>query len=206
MKRCHSIAITGGIGAGKSVVSAVLRTIGYEVVDCDAEAGRIMACDTVIHEKLCHDIAPDAVVDGIINKKRISDIVFSNPAKLQALNLIVHEAVRESVVHRIADGCGIMFFETAILYQSGFDSLADEVWVVEAPTEIRVARVMSRSNLTREQVIARIAAQSSTPECPHPHEIKITNDGTSALLPQILAQLEKSVQFSTIKRRPRKST
>lgn len=190
MKRRPLTAITGGIGAGKSVVSAVLRAMGYEVLDCDAEARRIMDCDEEIHRRLCREIDCRAVVGGVVDRRLISEIVFSDRSKLEALNRIVHGAVRECVERRAACGRGVLFFETAILYQSGFDSLADEVWEVTAPVETRVARVMARSGLTREQVKARIEAQALTPERNHCNTKTIVNDGRAALLPQILAIID----------------
>ncbi|MDE6169977.1 MAG: dephospho-CoA kinase, partial [Duncaniella sp.] len=87
------------------------------------------------------------------------------------------------------------FVETAILYESGLDRMVDCVWEVSAPTELRIERVMRRSALTEGAVIARIKAQESTiVDTPHPHIIKLINDGVSPLLPQIEKALEKTWQ------------
>lgn len=185
-------AITGGIGAGKSVVSRALRVMGYEVFDCDSEAKLIMDSDDAIKLRLISDISPAAVLsDGTIDRRHISSIVFSDPVKLAALNAIVHEAVRR----RISDWqqephrSGRLFVETAILYQSGLDAMVDDVWEVIAPQEIRILRVIARNNCDRQTVIDRIKSQTFLPDKPHPAVHLIDNDGFEPIIPQILALL-----------------
>ena len=120
------IAITGGIGSGKSIVSRVLRAHSYTVYDCDSEAKRLMDIDTDIHDKLNKLIHPQAVVDRRINRPLIAEIVFSSDEKLSLLNSIVHHAVIEDL-RRINVGelpHNILFIETAILYQSHIDEMA----------------------------------------------------------------------------------
>ena len=99
MKSLRLTAITGGIGAGKSIVSRALKVLGYEVFDCDYEAKIIMDSDEDIKRRLRLEISPNAVLsDGVIDRKHISAVVFSNPDKLAALNAIVHEAVRRRII------------------------------------------------------------------------------------------------------------
>ncbi|MDE6436166.1 MAG: dephospho-CoA kinase, partial [Muribaculaceae bacterium] len=88
------IAITGGIGSGKSVVSRVLRAMGYPVYDCDSQAKAIMDADAEIHRRLCSEIDAAVVTDGVIDRKRLAEIVFNDKAKLAVLNAIVHSAVK----------------------------------------------------------------------------------------------------------------
>ena len=102
-------AITGGIGAGKSVVCRVLRTLGYHVYDCDSAARRIMDTDTAIQQRLIDEVDTLAVTDGIVDRPRIARIVFADARKLDALNAIVHAAV-------LADIADWVF--TCLLYTS----------------------------------------------------------------------------------------
>lgn len=192
MTRTRLTAITGGIGAGKSVVSRALRVMGYEVFDCDSEAKIIMDSDDEIKRRLSSEISSSAVSpDGSIDRSLISSIVFSDPTKLVALNAIVHQAVR----NRISDwqkephSADRLFVETAILYQSGLDAMVDDVWEVVAPEEIRILRVMERNNCDRRNVIERIKSQSFLPDTPHPAVHIIDNDGFTPILPRILALL-----------------
>lgn len=193
MTRLPLIAITGGIGAGKSVVSNVLRVMGYEVFDCDTEAKIIMDSDVEIKHRLITEISPLSVSsDGIIDRRHISSVVFSDKSKLELLNSIVHTAVRQRIIEWGAEPhkSDRLFVETAILYQSGLDALVDEVWDVIAPDEIRIMRVINRNKCDRSAVIDRIKSQSFLPENPHPRISTIVNDGFTAVIPQILDLLK----------------
>lgn len=185
-------AITGGIGAGKSVVSAMLTAMGYDVFDCDIEAKKIMDSDTSIKSRLKTEIHAETVRhDGSIDRQRISSVVFSDKAKLQILNDIVHGAVRRRIntwatEHRANSH---LFVETAILYQSGLDKMVDDVIEVIAPDEIRIMRVVRRNNCDEAQVAARISAQQFVPQTRHKHISEIINDDKLPVLPQLLAYL-----------------
>ena len=184
------IAITGGIGSGKSVVSRVLGAMGYPVYDCDSQAKAIMDADTDIHRRLCEEIHPAAVTAGVIDRRLIGEIVFNDADKLAALNSIVHTAVKEHIARWSEAQSGPAFVETAILFESGLNASVDAEWRVESPLELRIERVMKRNGLTRRQVEARIVAQSSQPENPPlPPRTVLVNDLTTALLPQIRAAL-----------------
>lgn len=185
-------AITGGIGAGKSVVSAMLTAMGYDVFDCDSEAKKIMDSDTSIKSRLKTEIHAETVRhDGSIDRQRISSVVFSDKAKLQILNDIVHGAVRRRIntwatEHRANSH---LFVETAILYQSGLDKMVDDVIEVITPDEIRIMRVVRRNNCDEAQVAARISAQQFVPQTRHKHISEIINDDKLPVLPQLLAYL-----------------
>ena len=188
MKRTHLTAITGGIGAGKSVVSKILRTMGYQVFDCDIEAKRLMDSSAEIKLKLKTEISAAAVDDdGNIDRKHLSSVVFADTAKLECLNSIVHKAVRDEIKHWANNqhANSHLFVETAILYQSQLDKDVDDVWEVIAPEEIRIIRVMNRNRCTREEVISRIKSQSYTPQMPHSKIAHIINDDFTPILPQL---------------------
>lgn len=191
------IAITGGIGSGKSVVSRVLRTMGYPVYDCDSQAKAIMDADTQIHRRLREEIDAAVVADdGIIDRKRLAEIVFNDSARLAALNRIVHAAVKAHLSRWADDQPGVAFVETAILFESGLNATVDAEWRVQSPLDLRIERTMRRSNLTLEQVEARIASQSNQPENPPlPPRTILINDLTTALLPQIRQALQSVDEF-----------
>lgn len=185
----YTIAITGGIGSGKSVVSAILRIMGYSVYDTDAEARRIMDTSPAIKQAIADRIAARAITpDGQIDRVELGRIVFADQEKLQILNHIVHASVREHFC-RWREHCNIAFVETAILYQSHIDTLVDEVWEVTASENVRIDRVMKRNGIPAEHVRARIESQRIKPSCPHPNVRIITNEPSVALLPQILDRL-----------------
>lgn len=190
------IAITGGIGSGKSVVSAILRILRYPVYDCDTEAKRIMDSDRTIIDAIASDIAADAIrPDGTIDRQTLGRIVFGDAAALQRLNSIVHGAVRRHLSVWYHNNTNpLQFVETAILYQSGLDRIVDEVWEVTAPDELRILRVMERNGLTREEVEHRIASQRYEPATPHAVIRQIANGYNDAILPQLRALLESAGQ------------
>ncbi len=116
MKRI--IAITGGIGSGKSVVSHTLRCLGYPVYDCDSEARILMDNDSDIRQRISAEISAEAInADGTINRQKLSAIIFSDTGKLRQLNSIVHGAVRNLFVQwSLSSNEQTLFVETAILY------------------------------------------------------------------------------------------
>lgn len=186
------VAITGGIGAGKSVVSRILRAVGIEVYDCDAEAKRLMDCSPDIKRRLSDEIHSSTVrPDGSIDRGALASIVFADTEKLSLLNSIVHSSVRDDIARRAAASSGSLFFiETAILYQSGLDRMADRVWEVTAPENVRIERVMKRNGCSAEEVKRRISSQQFQPEKLHRSVAEIVNDDLSPVLPQVLTLLE----------------
>lgn len=193
MSRPRLTAVTGGIGSGKSVVSRVLRVMGYDVYDCDREARRLMDGDDAIKSRIASEISADAIcADGSIDRQRLAAIVFADAAMLGRLNGMVHAAVRDDLAVWAARHVGgdRLFVETAILYQSGIDAMVDDVWEVDAPEDVRVERVMARNSCMRREVLDRIRAQRFTPAHRHPSVTVLVNDGREALLPQIAALLQ----------------
>lgn len=191
MSSTRLIAITGGIGSGKSVISDILRAMGHKVYDCDTRAKALMDTDESIKDDLINLISIDAVrSDRTIDRKLLSEIVFNDPDALSRLNSIVHKAVRADLRRwRDTSSNKTVWVETAILYASRLDREVDEVWEVTAPTELRVQRVMKRNSMSREQVLARISSQSTTAAQLHPLTKTIVNDGVEPVLPQILSLL-----------------
>ena len=194
MKDTALIAITGGIGAGKSVVSSILRNLGYPVYDTDSEAKGLMIDSDEIKGLIRQKITPDAVnPDGTINRPLLADIVFNNPVKLEALNSIVHSAVLADVERfRLSTNSEIAFVETAILYQSNLDKMVRQVWDVTAPEDVRIRRVIKRNSTTEQEVRSRMESQKFTPVNEHPDVNIIINDDSTALIPQIEALLNSS--------------
>ena len=190
------IAITGGIGSGKSAVSRMLSVMGMLVYDCDSRAKSLMDRSDNIKRRIATEISPDCISsDNTIDRGLLSRYVFNDAGALDRLNKIVHGAVREDfnrwcVRHKDNP---MLFVETAILYQSGMDSMVDGVWEVVASEDTRVARVMARNHCPASEVKARISSQNSfIPRYKHPRTIYIDNDGSKALLQQVLSALADS--------------
>lgn len=187
------IAITGGIGCGKSIVSLILKEMGYEVYDCDCKAKYLMDNSPTIKDCLKSTFGNDIIIDGTINRVKLANIVFNNKEKLVKLNNIVHSSVKEDLISWKLENSHkkLLFVETAILYQSGLDSIVDEVWEVNAPLEIRIERVMKRNNISRQDVLSRIESQKY--EILAQADYIITNDDKVAILPQLVTILGKKL-------------
>lgn len=188
------IAITGGIGSGKSVVSRLLRVMGYTVYDCDERAKYVMTADTQLRDELTAIFGPDTYLttpDGsiILNKPYLSGKIFGDSSLLSKMNACVHPAVARDLLAMAAQlPCGeTFFFESAILYESGFDLLVppDEVWTVSAPFEMRVTRAMQRDGATRDKILSRIASQISQEEKEQRASAVIYNDDRHSIIQQV---------------------
>lgn len=184
------IAITGGIGSGKSVVAHVLGCMGYEIYDCDSQARQIMEESEDIKLAIGAEVCREAITASGIDRRILAQKVFSDTQALEALNRIVHRHVRDHF-REWSSSRNVCFVETAILHSSGMDALVDEIWEVTAPKEIRIERVIARNNLSIPEIEKRMQAQKAEEEAiPALKKRVINNDGVQALLPQIEALLD----------------
>ena len=188
------VVITGGIGSGKSVVSRLVGVMGYPTYDCDSEAKRLMNESPELKAKLCELLGNDAYdVTGCIDRAYVASRIFSDKALLAQMNAIVHPAVRSDIQRWCKEQSdAVAFVETALLDESGLGADADAVWVVDAPLQLRVERVMSRSNLSRIEVEARIASQADKFDFPGAYHI--INDNVHSLIKQIERLLYENVK------------
>lgn len=178
------IAITGGIGSGKSIVSRIFRAMGFKVYDCDFEARRITEESKDLRLSLKKEFGDSIFDNDVLNRKALAQIVFNDRSKLTTLNSIIHPLVRQDILNWInSNSCEkALFIETAILEESNLKDLFNCVLFVTAPEELRVERVMKRNNTTREEVKSRIIHQKNIePDC----AVRIINDENHALMPQI---------------------
>ena len=182
------IGITGGIGSGKSTIARGLAKRGYVVYDCDREAKRIIAQNKEVQAAIIGLLGDEAFVNGQYNTAYVAQRVFAEPALLEALNKIVHPAVIKDL-RDFKDSKDLLFVESAILFESGFDALCDKVIIVEAPEEVRIARTIGRdykgvaSPENINKVRARIRAQKSPAgtEASQGTNYTVLNDGSLEL-------------------------
>lgn len=180
------VAISGGIGSGKSVVSDVLRVMGFPVYDCDAMAKSLMDNSPEIKAKLKEVFGDSVVQDGIIDRKQLAGLVFGNGAALEQLNGIVHPAVVNDVLMWYsAQKSSLSFVETAILKESGLVDVVDAVLAVCADKETRISRVERRNGLTRKAVLDRMAMQNDGVVFKGLPVYSIDNNVDMAIIPQI---------------------
>lgn len=155
------IGICGGIGSGKSVLSRILREVGYTVYDCDLEARRMMESSERIKQRIRDEISPE-VTDGVRppDRKMLAEIVFSNEAARLKLNEITHGELKRDLQERLENTKGLFFTEAAIIAESGLAQMCDEIWRIEASREARIQRIMQRDGCTRQHTESWMAAQT----------------------------------------------
>jgi dephospho-CoA kinase len=191
------IGLTGGIGSGKSFLAQALAQRGFTVYDCDREAKRIIAENQDVQAAIKDLLGEEAFIyhqsSIIYNTAYVAKRVFEEPALLDALNKIVHPAVKEdirSLIHSLPHSLTPLIVESAILFESGLDRLCDKIVVVTAPEDVRIARTIARDyqgQATPEninKVRARIRAQKEIPAGTGVSQGKlltVVNDGSSVL-------------------------
>ena len=200
------IAVAGGIGSGKSVICRMLRVMGYEVYDCDTMAKALMDRSGRMKQRIAGEIGEEAIMmpadnawePAVIDRRRLSAIVFSDKEKLSRLNAIVHGEVIADVKRwrdgKRVGGKNVVFVESAVLYTSGLHREVDALWYVSGKERTRIERAMARDNATREQIVARIASQEKELAAMRQsgdNIYEIDNNGERAVLPQVLGLLRK---------------
>ena len=159
------IAICGGIGSGKSTVCQMFAERGVAIYDSDSRAKALMNESEPLRKALMAEFGAECYEGGVLNRPYLAQRVFASPEQLAKLNAIVHPAVKEDFLRWAEEQSGdYVILESAILYESGFDSLVDKVVAVLAPLPLRVERAMQRDGASREQIEARIKAQMSDDE------------------------------------------
>src|SRR5690606_7631593 len=182
------VGITGGIGTGKSFVSKIFKTMGIPFYNADLEAKLIMVKDNNIRMALVKAFGPETYFeDGSLNRVYLSKQVFDNSQRLEVLNNIVHPAVIQAGVDwSNAQNGPYSLKEAALLYESGSYKKLDYTILVTAPEELRIARVMKRDKVSREEVLNRIQKQMPEEEKLKFADFVIHNDEQQPLLPQII--------------------
>lgn len=187
-------AITGGIGSGKSYVCRILESRGICVYDCDAAAKRLMRTSEKLHQELRQLVGQDVYTsDGQLLKRVLADFLLTSEANKLALNDVIHPAVAEDFL-----SSGMTWLESAILFESGFDSRVsfDRVVCVSAPRDVRIQRIMRRDNISAAKAAEWIDTQMAQKEVERRSHFVIVNDGKSDIEQQIDNMLSKIICYS----------
>jgi len=154
------LGLTGSIGMGKSTTAAMFREAGVPVHDSDEAVHRLYSGEaaTLIEARF-----PGVVVDGTVDRNRLSEAVLGKPEALKALETIVHPLVRadaDAFVARCRDeGTPIALLDIPLLFETGGENRVDRIVVVSAPAEIQRQRVLARPGMSEEKFTAILARQ-----------------------------------------------
>jgi dephospho-CoA kinase len=160
------LAITGGIGSGKShVARQMTELLGIPVYDSDSKAKQLNEESSVIRSGLVEMVGTDVYdADGRLNRQRLATFLFANEENARCVNALIHPVVKEDFLRWAAEQTApIVAIETALLAESGIDKLVDRVIRVDAPLETRISRAMQRDGVAREKVLERMACQNEYP-------------------------------------------
>lgn len=187
------VGITGGIGCGKSVVSKIIGLMGYPVYDSDKNAKKIIDESDEIKTSLITRFGTEIYNGTNLNRKLLAEKIFSDNEARFFVNSLIHPAVLKDFIRwselnlKKAD---VVFVESAILFESGFNKYVDKILLVISTDKLRIERVKKRDNALTSEVRKRIQSQISQKELIKKSDFIIENDEKKSLLQQILLFLE----------------
>jgi dephospho-CoA kinase len=176
------VAITGGIGVGKSYVCSLLKVRGINVYDCDASAKKLLASSKNLQTEINSLVGKDVFRNSEFNKQILAQFLLDSDSNRIAVNDVIHPAVAADFINS-----GYTWLESAILFDSGFNKRVnpDKVICVTAPEEVRISRIMKRDNITREKALEWINRQLPQDVIVGMSDFEIVNDGIKNLDEQI---------------------
>lgn len=181
------LGVTGGIGSGKTTVCRIFRVLGVPVFVADVAARQLMNTDHAIRKEINAITGEDLYTSGELDRKELARLIFNKQELLRRVNAVVHPAVL-----RIFDEWAeksespYVIMEAAILFEARADTMVDRVAAISAPVEERIARVMGRNDLSREEVMERINNQLEDDEREEQSYYVINNADNEMIIPEIL--------------------
>ena len=181
------LGVTGGIGSGKTTVCRIFRVLGVPVFVADVAARQLMNTDHAIRKEINAITGEDLYTTGELDRKELARLIFNRQELLRRVNEVVHPAVL-----RIFDEWAgksespYVIMEAAILFEARADTMVDRVAAISAPVEERIARVMGRNDLSREEVMERINNQLEDDEREEQSYYVINNADNEMIIPEIL--------------------
>ena len=192
------IGLTGGIGSGKSTVSTYLREKGYLILDADQIAHDITKKGSPVLAQIAEAFGDDMLdEDGNLLRKKLAAVAFATSENKSMLESITTAEVVRLISNQVAQlraekNYDIIFVDAPLLFEAGVDRLTDLVWMVSAEENIRIERVMARDQISRADVLQRIANQMDNDEkIRRSHEIIDNSKGKEELYQQVEALLNK---------------
>jgi len=191
------VGLTGGIGSGKSTVAQIFEVLGIPVYYADISAKKLMNEDADLRSAITNIFGKQAYANNILDRKYMSSIVFSDPAKLQQLNALVHPATKkdgEAWMQQQTSPYAI--HEAALIFEAKVAERLDQVIGVSSPIELRIKRAMERDKVSREEVLKRMDQQLDEDVKMSKCDLVLINDDQQLLIPQVLDLHEKLIALS----------
>lgn len=182
------IGITGGIGAGKSVVAKVFSVLGIPVFDADSAAKTIVVSNQKLKDSIIELLGNEAYINNIYNRNFVAGKVFKDPVLLEKLNSLIHPAVRLYAAEWAIKqkNSPYLLYEAALMNAAGKGNIFDKIIVVNSPLPLRINRIKVRDNRTDKEISAIIDKQISDTERLKFADYVIENDESTGLIDQVL--------------------
>ena len=191
MMQSKIVAITGGIGSGKSEVCAYLKSLGYVVLSADEIYKNLQKKPEFI-EKVYRSLQIENFNYNFFDTKKVANIVFNDPEKLKILNEITHPIIMKEMLDESKKYKGIVFNEVPLLFESQSQNYYDEIIVIVRPLNDRIKAVNLRDNLSEGEILKRINTQIDYEKFNFNAHTVIVNDGSiSSLKDKVKAVIEK---------------
>ena len=180
------LGLTGGIGSGKSTVAAWFAQQGVPVLDADQMAREVLTPQAV------YDLfGPEYLEGSQINRKKLGELVFSNPAERARLEAVTHPLIAQKLQEELAKlkqaGHDLVVYEAALIFEKNIQDRFDTTILVTAPESVRLERLLKRGDLTHEEAVKRMKAQMPEAEKAKLATVVIDNLGSLKDLAQLLA-------------------
>ena len=178
--------LTGGIATGKSTVSAMFTHLGCRVTDADQLARDVVVPGQPAHAAIVKEFGAEMLQpDGYLDRKRLGAVVFSDPERRKRLEAITHPAIRTRWdrilrVYEEESFAGVVFWDAALLYETGGARLMEKMVVVFTDPETQLARLMARDGCPEVEARARIASQMPVAEKAKLADYVVDNSGSRA--------------------------
>ncbi len=182
------VGITGGIGSGKTTVCNIFKTLNVPVYNADLEARELTNTHPNIIKSISKIFGKDIYIEGILDRKKVGSMVFTNSDLLTKLNRIIHPVVAWHFKEWLTlhQHHKYIIKEAAVLFESGGNKTLDKIITVSAPENLRINRVMHRDKLTEEEVRSRMGKQMLDEEKIRMSDYVLYCNDIDLLIPQVL--------------------
>ena len=160
------LGVTGGSGSGKSTICRILEKKGFYIIDCDKIAREVTKKGSPALAEIAREFGPGYICqDKTLDRKKMAQTVFSDPAELEKLNRITHKYIKKNVACRIelSDSDKVLI-DAPLLHKSGLETICDLTVAVTAPYDLKIKRIMLRDKISEEMAKKRINSQISDEE------------------------------------------
>ena len=171
------IGITGGTGCGKTTLLDLIAEFGGKVIDCDRVYHDLLQTDKALLDSI-EARFPGTVEKGVLQRKKLGQIVFADKQALKDLNAITHSAVKTEVLRLLTPAPALAAIDAIGLFEGGLAELCQITVAVTDPEETRIQRLMNRDQISEEYAKARIAAQRPQAEFQALCQYTLENDTT----------------------------